>query len=277
MFTKGDCNSAVSFFIFAILLCFPRFYRNNCMRLVRVLSCMTLIIVLFGCTKQSQTLPLSSVNDYCPLQPGKSFIYRLDSTLYLSFGTVIKVNSYIAKDSITNTFQDNAGRTSYIVHRYLTDTLQQQPFVYSSDYYITPANNSIEVVDANNLRYIKLAAPITAGNRWQGNSFISTSADTLSYLSGWQYEYQNINMPYAVLAGSIDSTITILGVNVPPTVQPFDPNYYQSNLYSAEVYAKGIGLIYKEFTYWVWQPLGSITPGYTADSYGIKLNLISYH
>ncbi len=211
------------------------------------------------------------------LRVGKSFLYRLDSTLYVSFGTVIKVNSYIAKDSIAATFQDNEGRTSYIVHRYLTDTLQQQPFVYNSDYYITPTSNNIQVVDAGNLRFIKLAAPVTTGTTWQGNSYISTSADTLSYLSGWQYQYQNINMPYAVLAGSIDSTITVFGVNEPTTVQPFDPNLFQSNLYSAEVYAKGIGLIYKEFSYWVWQPLGSITPGYTADSYGIKLSLISHN
>lgn len=247
------------------------------MLFLRALLCMAFISVLFGCTKQSEKLSFSSTNDYYPLQPGKSFIYRLDSTLYLSFGTVIEIKSYVVKDSIVSTFQDNAGRTSYIVHRYLTDTLQQQPFVYNSDYYITPTSNTIEVVDANNLRFITLAAPITASNTWQGNSYISTSADTLSYLYGWQYQYQNINMPFTVLAGSIDSTVTVLGANVPPTVQPFDPNYYQSNLYSSEVYAKGIGLIYKEFTYWVWQPIGSISPGYTADSYGIKLNLISHN
>ncbi len=243
----------------------------------RLFLCIALLLFLFSCTKQTQSLSLSPVTDYYPTVVGKSFLYRLDSTLYVSFGTVIQVNSYIAKDSIAATFQDNEGRTSYIVHRYLTDTLQLQPFVYNSDYYITPTSNNIQVVDAGNLRFIKLAAPVSVSNTWQGNSYISTSADTLSYLTGWQYQYQNINMPYTVLAGSIDSTITVIGANEPPTVQPFNPNLYQSNLYSAEVYAKGIGLIYKEFSYWVWQPLGSITPGYTADSYGVKLSLISHN
>ncbi len=247
------------------------------MPLARLFLCFALMLHLFSCTKQTQTLSLPSLNDYYPTQTGKSFIYRLDSTLYISFGTIVKINSYLAKDSIAGTFQDNQGRTSYIVHRYLTDTLQQQPFVFNSDYYITPTSTNIQVVDASNLRFIKLAAPITMGTTWQGNSYISTSADTLSYLTGWQYQYQNINMPDTVLSGSIDSTITVIGVNMPPTVQPFDPTLYQSNLYSAEVYAKGIGLIYKEFSYWVWQPLGSITPGYTADSYGIKLSLISHN
>lgn len=247
------------------------------MRVARLFLCIPLLFLLVSCTKQTQNLSLTPVTDYYPAAVGKSFLYRLDSTLYVSFGTIIQVNSYIAKDSIAATFQDNEGRTSYIVHRYLTDTLQQQPFVYNSDYYITPASNNIQVVDASNLRFIKLASPVTTGNSWQGNNYISTSADTLSYLAGWQYQYQNINMPYTVLAGSIDSTITVIGVNEPPTVQPFDPNLYQSNLYSAEVYAKGIGLIYKEFSYWIWQPIGSITPGYTADSYGIKLSLISHN
>lgn len=247
------------------------------MRMARFFLCITSLFLLFSCTKQTQILSLPSVSNYYPTQVGKSLLYRLDSTLYVSFGTVVQVNSYIAKDSIAATFQDNEGRTSYIVHRYLTDTLQQNPFIYNSAYFITSTGNNIQVVDQNNLRFIKLAAPISSSNTWMGNSYISTSADTLSYLAGWKYQYQNINMPYTVLAGTLDSTITVFGVNQPSTVQPFNPNVYQSNLYSAEVYAKGIGLVYKEFSYWVWQPLGTITPGYTADSYGIKLSLISHN
>ena len=249
------------------------------MRLLKALPALALLFVLFlfSCKKQTDAFSLSSINNYYPLQTGKRLTYRLDSTLYVSFGTVVKVDSYLAKDSIISTFQDNLGRTSYLVYRYLTDTLQQQPFAYSSDYYITPGNNRIEVTDANNLRYIKLAEPITASNTWQGNSYIDGSTEDISYLSGWQYQYQNIDMPFTSLAGPIDSTLTVLQVNAPSTIQPFDPNYYQSALYSSEVYAKNIGLIYKEFTYWVWQPLGSITPGYTADSYGIRLNLIEHN
>ncbi len=233
--------------------------------------------LLFGCKKQSEILPLSSANSYYPLQTGKRFTYRLDSTLYVSFGTIVKINSYLAKDSIINTFQDNLGRTSYLVYRYLTDTLQQHPFTFNSNYYITPANNTIEVTDANNLRYIKLTEPVTETNTWQGNAFIDPSSEKTGFLSDWRYQYQNINMPFSVLDGNIDSTLTVLQVDVPSLIQPFDPNYYQSSLYSSEVYAKGIGLIYKDFNYWVWQPLNSISPGYTAESYGIRLNLIEHN
>ena len=56
---------------------------------------------------------------------------------------------------------------------------------------------------------------------------------------------------------------------------PFDPDSYQQRNYSVEVYAKGIGLVYKEFLHWTWQA----TPPpahYENDSYGIKLSLIDY-
>ena len=248
------------------------------MRLLKALPCLLLtIIALSGCKKEPETLLVPSLSDYYPLQTGKSFTYRLDSTLYVSFGTAIKVNSYTAKDSIISTFDDNLGRTSYLVYRYLTDTLQINPFVYSSSYYITSTNKTVEVTDADNLRYIKLTAPVSTSALWNGNAYVDASSSQTAYLNNWQYKYQNIDEPFAVLAGAVDSTITVLQNNDSTLTEPFDPYVYQSRSYSSEVYAKGIGLVYKDLFYWVYQPLGGITPGYTAESFGIRLNLISHN
>ena len=248
------------------------------MRLLRALPCLLLMIItVFGCEKESETLSVPSLTDYYPLQAGKSFIYRLDSTLYVSFGTAIKINSYLAKDSIISTFDDNLGRTSYLVYRYLSDTLQESPFIYSSSYYITPTDKTVEVTDADNLRYIKLTSPVSTTTSWNGNAYVDVSSNKTDYLNNWQYQYQNINAPFSVLAGTVDSTITVLQNDDSTLTQPFDPYVYQSRSYSSEVYAKGIGLVYKDLLYWVYQPLGGITPGYTAESFGIRLNLISHN
>ncbi len=231
---------------------------------------------MIACKKESAVLMQFSLNDYYPLQVGKCFFYRLDSIVYISFGTTRKVNSYIAKDSIVSMFKDNTGRNAYLVYRYLTDTLRQQAFNFSSSYCITPANNIIEVTDANNLHYIKLAAPVAAATTWKGNSYIDVTPNHLGYLTDWDYQYQQINMPFTVAKGTIDSTITVLQEDNDSPNEVLDPEQYQQYIHSLEVYAKGIGLIYKDFDYWTWQSVNSISPGFTDDSYGIKLSLIDY-
>jgi hypothetical protein len=46
--------------------------------------------------------------------------------------------------------------------------------------------------------------------------------------------------------------------------------------FSKEVYAKGIGLIYKEFIRWTYQPPTAVNKYFQEGSFGIKLNLIDY-
>lgn len=244
--------------------------------LVVVLSLATAFLFT-ACKKETEVLALSSVNDYAGLQVGKTLIYRLDSTVIPAFGTSLNMVSYLAKDSIESTFNDNSGRTSYRVYRFTTDTLQQQGWQYKSTYYITPTQQSLEVMDDNNNRFIKLKAPVRENFTWKGNSFIDTKSinSSVHYLDDWDYTYQNVNTPFTTLAGTIDSTITVLQRDEDIPEGQFDPDFYKQRNYSIEVYAKGIGLIYKEFLHYTWQTTPPPSK-FEDDSYGIKLNLISY-
>lgn len=248
------------------------------MQLLKVLSGVVLMCVFFACKKQSQTLPFSPVENYYPLQPGKYFIYRLDSTLYLSFGSVAKVKSYLAKDSIIATFTDNNGRTSYSIYRYTTDTLQQAPWQYKSTYFVTPAAHSIEVVDDNNYRFIKLTEPTAEGHSWKGNAYLDTKSisSSIQYLNDWDYTYQNVDAPFTTISGTLDSTVTVMQQDFASHPGGFDPTIFQQRDYSIEVYTKGVGLVYKDFLHWVWQT--DPPPAHYEDgSYGIRLNLISHN
>ena len=76
------------------------------------------------------------------------------------------------------------------------------------------------------------------------------------------------------LAGVIDSTVTILQQDETSPEGAFNPDYFQQHDFSVEVYAKGIGLVYKDFLHWIWQP-GDQQPGsYQEGSYGIRFNLL---
>ena len=244
----------------------------------------TLLIFLFAavnsCKKETETINPDTAGNYYPLQTGKRTVYRLDSTIYLDFGSTASTVSHLIKDSIINTFTDNTGRTSYTVYRYITDTLQTQPWAYKSAYYITSTKSTIEVMDENNLRFIKLTMPIADGNTWKGNAYIDTKSETseLQYMNGWDYTYQDVAAPYTVLIGTIDSTVTILQEDETIPEGDFDPQYYKQRNYSVEVYGKGIGLVYKEFSHWTWQPPASPIAGHYEDgSYGIKLSLVDHN
>ncbi len=230
-------------------------------------------IQLLACSKQSETLNIIAAKELYPLQVGKTFTYRLDSTVVATFGASLQKKSYLAKDSIESSFLDNQGRKSYRIFRYLTDTLASKPYQYTATYFATIDSNKIEYID-NNLRFITLVNPVSINTSWKGNSYINTTTNPDNFfLNNWQYQYQNIDEAFTVKKGIINNTITILQQNESSAAN-FDPNFFYNKTYSIEVYAKGIGLIYKDFLHYTYQ----VTPSkyYETGSYGIRLSLVDY-
>jgi hypothetical protein len=231
-----------------------------------------------GCSKQSAVISFPELTSYYPLEIGHVLVYRLDSSVIPFTGSELEVRSYHAKDSIADTIRDNQQRLSYRVYRFVSDTLEKDPWRPIATYYVTPSQQTVELVDENNLRFIKLKQPLRNDFTWNGNSYIDTrsASSVYQYLDGWNYIYQHVGEPYTVLKGTLENTITILQQDETSPPGPFDPSNYQQRNYSVEVYAKDIGLVYKEFTHWTWQT----TPPpakFDNDSYGITLSLINYH
>lgn len=236
-----------------------------------------LLFAVYSCKKETETLRTASLIEYFPLEVGKTFLYRLDSTVPASFGSALIVKSYQAKDTIESTFIDNQGRLSYRIFRFIRDTAGLQPWSFAATFVATPTDNAIEYVE-NNLRFLKLHAPVTEGYLWLAHSFIDTKSlnTTVGYLDEWEYEYQNLGSGYTVFETAYDSTVTVFQHDETTPEGPFDAaNYYQLNK-ASEVYAKGIGLIYKEFLHWTWQTTPPPSK-YEDGSYGVKLSLISHN
>jgi hypothetical protein len=236
-----------------------------------LIALITACLLSASCKKSEDYQPVRSA-DYMAVTSGKVLIYRLDSTVLLPFGAGLKVNSYQAKDSLNDSFFDNQGRRSFRVYRYIRDLAGTQAWAYNSTYYITPTASTVEVTESN-MRFIKLADDININTTWKGNAYINTtSGSTYSYLDGWDYTYQNINEPFTTLRGNIDSTVTVFQQDALVPDAPFNAATYQEKDYGVEVYAKGIGLVYKEFLHWRY--LGDPVRAYDDGSYGIKLNLL---
>jgi hypothetical protein len=238
----------------------------------RILLTTLSAIVLFSCKKQTEALSTPALSDYFPLKIGNTLFYRLDSTVSTAFGASLTVKSYQAKDSVEATFTDNQGRLSYRIYRYIRDTAGLQPWRFASTLFATPTDQAIEYVE-NNMRFVKLTAPLRAGYSFKAHSFIDTKPPSpVSYLDEWDYMYEKVGERFTIKNRTFDSTITVFQQDETSPNVPFNPNEYQQRNYGREVYAKGVGLIYKEFLHWTWQ--AAPVRGYEDGSYGVKLTLL---
>jgi hypothetical protein len=234
------------------------------------------IIALIGCGSKTETLvDPPPLRNYYSFKVGTSQIYRLDSTILAPSNLDFIVRSYQAKDSVESTLFDNQGRLSYRIFRLIRDLQETKSWQFAATYYATPTEKSIEYVD-NNLRFIKMVSPIWNNHRFKGNSFIpNTQGTQFGYLFDWDYEYQKVGEPYKINNRTFDSTVTVLQEDFTDPPGPLDPKSYKERNYGIEVYAKGVGLIYKDFLHWAYQPATSSAPAhYEKGSYGIKLTFI---
>lgn len=243
----------------------------------------TTLFFVSACSKQTDGYtPEATVAQLYPLQVGKTFTYRLDSTVTANFGSVLATRSYLAKDTVESQFVDAQGRTSFRIFRYLTDTLAMREWTYTATYIATITNHSVEYVDQD-LRFITLANPVSANTYWSGNSYLSVVNTPYYFFNNWTYQYVDLNKPFTTLKQTFNNCYSVLQIN-DQSSSVFDPNNVFFKTYSKEVYAKGVGLVYKEFLHINYQVIiqnGAISNRYYVDdnsdvTYGITLNLVDY-
>lgn len=240
-------------------------------------------ILAFACTKNDK-LETAQLDELMPIQLGKFIRYRLDSTRFIDFGQRDTVISYDAKDVIDAEITDNIGRKAFRVVRYLRSvgSANEADYTPSLTYMITPTRESIELQE-NNLRFQKLRLPITEGFNWRGNTMLPTTPYYAVYqfsndedIDLWNYTYQGVNQSTIVNDVVYDSTVTVLQVADSSNVPIEFPDGLAYRNYWTEVYAKNIGMIYKEVVMWEYQPPNAGNPGFRS-GFGLKMSIIEHN
>jgi|GEM_PF-374950 len=178
-----------------------------------------ILFLLFSCTKKTDTFQTDSINDYLQLAAGKYITYRIDSTVFTNFGRNTEIHSYQVKHVIESKITDNLGRPSYRVYRYLRDTAGTTPWVAAGSYFITPLDNQLEVIE-NNLRFIKMHAPIIKDYKWRGNAYLGDApySSLFSFTNDdemdlWDYKYENINDVFKYNQTNLSNVVDVLQVD----------------------------------------------------------------
>jgi hypothetical protein len=189
----------------------------------------------FSCKKDKATAPDMGYN-YFPDQIGKYVVYDVDSFYYNDITIHTDTFKFQIKEKIESIFSDNQNRPTIRLERYIkhyskTVPYSAMPWVISDIWAENKTTTTAEKVEEN-VRFIKLAFPVKASQKWDGNA-------QNNMLEKWDYDYEFFDQARWVGPLHFDS---VLQVN-----QYDDKNKIltQRQLY-IEKYARNVGMIYKQ-------------------------------
>lgn len=240
-----------------------------------------LILSLYSCSEKTEQFETESLSDYLPLQPGKYITYRLDSLVLTDFGKSVETHSYQVKHVVDSEMKDNLGRNSYLVYRYIRNADGSGEWSNNGAYYITPLQTEIEVVE-DNLRFIKLHAPIREGNNWKGNSYLhvdpypSYKYTLFGYMRNWEYIYDSFSSSFTHEGETYNDVWTVEQEDYAENYPVTETARPGGKIRSVERYAKNIGLVYRDYVILEYEP-NTTGPDPYYRGFGISMWMIDHN
>jgi hypothetical protein len=220
------------------------------------------LFTLFSCSDKTEEFVTEPLSDYLPLEPGKYITYRVDSLVFTNFQRDEEIHSYQVKHVVDAEIKDNLGRTSYRIYRFLKNAAGTDAnWISNGTYFITPLADQVEVVE-NNLRFIKLHAPVKEGTSWKGNKYLGTDPYfSFGYnfgnddnMKNWDYRYDLFEPTFTYNGENYTDVFTVEQEDAVKNVPITDPAFIAFKTRSVDKYAKNIGLIYRQHELWEYQP-----------------------
>ncbi len=197
-----------------------------------IIAAMTLLTasLLSSCGKETLEVPSVSYN-YSPTEKGTYVVYDVDSIVHSTDDNdnddSVYYYHYQVMEVIDTPFVDGEGLTRQVLARYYrADTTQAWAIniVWSQSITSTTAYRW-----EDNVPYHKLSFPINGDIEWDGNDKNTFNEE--------MYHYADIHAAKSYGSLSFDSTLTVI---------QRDDNNFVEIIFGEEVYAAGIGMVYKE-------------------------------
>ena len=212
--------------------------KNN---LNSLLIALVLLSIFANCGKnETEEISIPYGFEYFPTDSNTYIIYQVDSVLYSSFATDGQDSvSWEVKEVWDTQFEDLQQKKARTLLRYQRPTGSNTDWasITPTVWYAVQDSGRAERMEGEE-RWVKLVFPIRDGATWDGSAYINTTDPTLTAYDGWKFTYSNINQPETINGQLFPETITVERSND-------DENLVEKKLYK-EIYAKGIGSVYKE-------------------------------
>ncbi len=248
------------------------------------LSLFTFIAISFFSCNEKDDFTVETADAYMPLTVGKYITYRVDSTVFVNFGKDTEIRSYQIKHRVDAIITDAEGRPAYRIYRSLRDVAGVQPWQEVGSYTVTALSDQIEVSE-NNLRFIKLHAPIRDGFTWKGNKYFPDNPyNNAGYnfsnddnIEDWDYTYDGGLSSFSYKGINYTDVQTVEQIDEAFNVPITSPTSYAAKSRAVERYSKNIGLIYREYELWEYQPNTGNPAGPYKTGFGITMWMIDHN
>lgn len=198
-------------------------------------------VLLFpSCNDTDDDFQVDFKREYFPIDSGRFWIWKVDSIKFVPLGSGFALSdtvNYYIKEVIESQFIDNAGRPTYRIERYRSNTNTLEWFI-SDIWFANRTDITAEKVEEN-LRYVKLLFPPKKGQQWKGNQFIQVS-ENIEWMDNWDYRLTELDQPKTFQNLTFDSTLTVLQIDNENLIE---------KAFATETYAKNVGLVYQEILY----------------------------
>ena len=183
--------------------------------------------VFWQCTETKEVNPSSLGTKYFPLEVGDYRIYSVSGVEYISTLDSIEF-SYMLKESVVDSFTNLESGVSFKMQR---EKKYTEEGTWEIDSIWTARKDQrIAVQVENNVPYIKLSFPISDSLKWDGNGLNDKNLD--------EYLLVSVGQTFSSDIESYSNTATV--------IQEYIPDLIVNWISKKEIYAKEIGLVYKE-------------------------------
>ena len=200
---------------------------------------LALTFALFALASCKKNNPADSIDlgyDFFPNKLGTYIIYQVDS---IGYGVTQDTASFQLKEVLAEDFVDGSNQGAMKVERYKKYNSGSEWVL--TDVWTQKRTSSSAQRTEENVTYVRLVFPVEDGKSWNGNSY--------NTMDEWTYSISGINDPVSYGALSFNETLRVNQRNYVNLVD-------QEIAY--EIYARGVGLIFKRLTDLNYQD-GSIT------------------
>jgi hypothetical protein len=220
-----------------ITLPMPRFLKNA----LSIATMAMLTAWLVGCGAD----PEKEISDapYFPLRVGDYRVYHVAETQISAYNIETDF-AYEIKTVVVDSFANVSGTYSYIIHRFRRESALDE--WESLDTWTARADDREVVVTEGSTPFVRLTFPIKNGRRWNGNAYNNLESNEFcvgdSFTSCDLYELENVAQPLTTLLEALffENTIAVIQNNSPDLITKYDMR--------KEIYAHGVGLVYKQST-----------------------------
>lgn len=190
---------------------------------------MAFALLAVSCDPDEFQAPDIGLN-YFPLRTGHYQIYNVNETVYSEVAAP-ENRVYQLMVEVTDSFP-NSGETGYTYVLRRMKRADQNASWQDLDTWSVRRDDRELVVNEGNRPFVKLTFPLRRGNAWNGNKFNNLDAD--------EYEIEALDESFTAGGTTFEQTVVVNQENNEDLIVFQDRR--------EEVYARDVGLIYKETT-----------------------------